>query len=191
MNDPLNRTNAPHIIRLFDACFKQGVIDSCNAADDYSVREFLENHYCKWTFGRVDEPDDYDWRSFRFVLYRWARDYNLTSLAENYIIMIRKPNYLWCLLPYCMWFYMMGIREWLDYPNPQNIGVFKMELRVHWNPHIRTKKMTRMDFISYMHEASFMYKKFDDENKLVCDSTMDSFCQAVYDLTRDYVTGKR
>lgn len=190
MNDPLNRTNAPAIIRLFDVCFKQGVIDAYETGDNFAVQEFISAHFGKWTFGSIGESEDYDWRSFRFVLYRWARENGLTNLAENYIIMIRKPNYLWCLLPYCMWFYLMGAREWLDYPSPSQIEVFKMTSRIHWSPSCKVKRMTRMDFISYMHEACFEYRKFDDELKLVGDNTMDSFCQAVYDLTRAYVTGK-
>lgn len=190
MKDPLNRANAPAIIRLFDACFRQGVLDSYAAEDDFVVREFLMAHKGKWTFGTVAEPEGHDWRSYRFILYRWARENGLTNLAENYIIMIRKMNYLWCLLPYCLWFYIMGVQEWISYPNTQGIEVFKMHKRTHWDPNQKVKSFTRMDYISYMHEAAFEYKKLADDEKPVGDVTMDSFCQAIYDLTRDYVTRK-
>lgn len=188
MRDPLNRANGPAIIRLYDACFKRGVIDACEANDDYAVREFISKHKFKWTFGTIKEPDGVDWRSFRFILYRIARETGLMGLSENYIAMIRKTNYLWCLLPYCMWFYLMGAQEWLAYPSVPQIEIFKSHKRVHWDPNCPVKKFTRMDYISYMHEASFEYRKFDDENKPVTDTLMDSYCNAVFDITKSYVS---
>lgn len=188
MKDPLNRTSGPAIIRLFDVCFKQGVIDACGAGDDYAVRDFVSRHKFKWTFGTISEPEGVDWRSFRFILYRWCREHGITTLAENYIIMIRKQNYLWCLLPYCMWFYLMGAEEWLAYPAASQIEIFKMNNRVHWDPNTPVKKFTRMDYISYMHEAAFAYKKFESEHKPVTDGLMESYCQAIFDLTKNYGT---
>lgn len=188
--DILNRTSAPAIIRMFDVCFKHGVLDAYNMSDDYSVREFVFKHKNKWTFGVIGEHQDFDWRSFRFVLYRWARENGLTTLAENYIIMIRRMDYHWSLLPYCMWFYLMGAQEWLSYPNMSQIELFKLHTRIHWDPSSPVKKFTRMDYISYLHEACHAYKDPDNENKGASDMAMDSFCEALYDLTREYVKRK-
>jgi len=189
MNDsPLNRKNAPSIIRLFDVCLKRGVLDAAGARDDYSVREFILEHKKLFKFGTISEPVGHDWRSYRFVLYRWARENSLTSLAENYIMEIRRQNYVWCLLPYCLWFYIMGAEEWLEYPNASSIEMFKVNGRIHWNPAVVTRQITKMDYISYMHEAAFAYKAMDAEDKLVSDSCIDGFCSAVYDLTRKYAT---
>ena len=183
MKDPLNRTNGVAIVRLFDVCFKQGVVDSSEIEDDYAVRDFISKHKFKFTFGTIQEPDGVDWRSFRFIVYRWARENGLTNLAENYIIMIRKTNYLWCLLPYCMWFYLMGAKEWLAYPVQPKLSIFKMHRRIHWDPNSPVKKFTRMDYVSYMHEACFFYKKLDEENMLASVTAMESYCQAIFDLT--------
>ena len=84
----------------------------------------------------------------------------------------------------------MGVEEWLSYPSATQIEIFKMNKRIHWDPNQPVKRFTRMDYISYMHEACFAYKKLDEENKPVTDTAMDSFCQAVYDLTREYVSRK-
>lgn len=186
MKDPLNRTNGPAIIRLFDVCFKRGVIDACEIADDYAVRDFISTHKFKWTFGTINEPDGVDWRAYRFILYRWSRESGMTGLAENYIIMIRKTNYLWCLLPFCMWFYLMGAQEWLAYPASHKIEIFKMHKKVHWDPNCPVRAFTRMDYISYMHEAAFAYRKLDEDLKPVTDTLMESYCQAIYDVSRSY-----
>lgn len=186
--DPLNRANGPAILRLFDACFKRGVIDACEAEDDYAVRDFISRHKSNWTFGTIQEPAEMDWRTYRFILYRWSREMGCTSFAENYLLMVRKTNYLWCLLPYCMYFYLMGAEEWIAYPAQPKIGIFKMNKRVHWDPNCPVKKFTRTDYISYMHEASFAYRKLDEEKRIVSCSLMEAYCQAVFDVTRKYVT---
>ena len=191
MRDPLNRRNAPGIIRLFDTCFRQGVFDACDAGDDCMVRDFVSRHRSSWTFGTILGADEEDWRSFRFIVYRWARENGNTFIAENYLIMIRKTNYLWCILPFCMWFYLMGAEEWLAYPDPTRIQVFKANKRTHWNQNVKVKAMTRMDFISYMHDACFQYRSLEPEKKLVNDLAMDNYCSAVFDLTRPYAKGGR
>lgn len=195
--DPLNRTSGPQIVRFFDICFKQGVLDAYNYGDKYGAKEFLNNHMAAWDFGVLGEPDDYDWEMWRFTLYRWARRNHLTSFAENYIFRISKKNYLWYLLPFCMRFYMLGIQEWLDYPQPMAIERFKQEKKVHWapqeNPSMR--KITKNDFISYMQEFTYDYRRsqdnFEPDKRPMSVVTMDGYCQAIHDLTRKYDRGRK
>ena len=184
MKDPLNRENGQAILRLFDACFKQGVLDAYGAGDDFAVRDFVSRYNGKFTFATFDEPDGIDWRSYRFVLYKWARVNRCSRLAENYVLRIRSLNYLWCLLPYCMWFYMMGAKEWLSFPNSSAIAIFKMRGRVHWDPDDPMKVFKRMDYVSYMHEACAAYDKLDEEDKPVSGRVMASFVEAIYTITR-------
>lgn len=190
MISPLNRTNAPMIVRFFDICFKQGVLDACDLGDDYGVREFIEEHRNSFTFGILGQPDDYDWQMFRFTLYRWARSAKMTGLAENYIYEIRKKNYLWCFLLYCLRFYILGMEEWLKYPNQVAIQMFKKERKIHWDPSIEPKKFSVFDVISYMHEFAADYRRIPEDERPVGSFTMDDYCSAIYDLTRKYVTGK-
>ena len=188
MTDPLNRANASYLSRFFDICFRRGVMDACAAEDDYLIREFVERHKGHCSFGVIGDELGCSWQEYRFFLYRWAREGGLTSLAENYILQIRKTNYLWCFLPYCMWFYLMGAREWLEYPAASALGVFKADKKVHWNPKAPNHRFRLPDYISYMHEAAYAYKRIPDEEKIVTTGLMDNFCVAVYDLTRKYVS---
>ena len=184
--DVLNRTSAPQILRFFDVCFKQGVIDAGNYGDDLSVREFLESHREDWTFGALGEEEGCDWKWYRFILYRWARASHQANFAEDYIYQIKRVNYLWCFLPFCMRFYLMGLEEWLAYPVYSSLDRFKLEMRRHWNPNLPVKKITPMDTISYMHEFAHQYRNAPEGAKLLSPFTMDGFCQAVYNLTRAF-----
>lgn len=183
--NPLNRTNGPHILHLFDVCFKQGVVDASQATS-FDAQDFVRRHSEDWSFGVLSEDAEIDWQFFRFVLYRWCRKTNLTKFAETYILRISAKNYLWCLLPYCMRFYMLGVSEWLKYPSPVRLEVFKSEPRTHWDRENNMAKFTKMDYISYMHEFAHAYQQLPEEERPVSSVAMDSFCSAVFDLTRKY-----
>lgn len=193
MSDPLNRTSAPQIVRFFDICFKQGVLDAYNFSDNYEAKVFLDKHKESFDFGVLGEPDDYDWEMWRFTLYRWARHNHLTQFSENYVYRIVRKNYLWYLLPFCMRFYLMGIEEWLDYPNPAAIERFKQTARVHWAPQ-KNKSLQRItvnDFISYMQEFVYAYRRHPEEKRDMNVGVMDGYCQAIHDLTRKYDSGRK
>lgn len=195
MRSPLNRTSAPTILRFFDLCFKQGVIDAYEFANDYDAKVFWRKHKEAWDFGVLGEPDDYDWEMWRFTLYRWGRLNHFTKFTETYIYKITKKNYLWYILPYCMRFYLMGIEEWLDYPAPQNIERFKKESKIHWKPmpsHLR--KITKNDWISYMQEFVYTFRRSplsEGEDRVMSWKTFDAYEQAIHDLTRGYDTEKK
>lgn len=186
----LNRTTAPMVIRFFDICFKQGVIDAYEYGDDLGAREFYEQKMFDWSFGLLSEPGDLDWQAFRFQLYWWARKNSMRTLAESYLFRIRTKTYFWCVLPYCMRFYLMGIGEWLKYPNPAGIEIFKGAPRVHWDPSEPTKKFTRTDSISYLHSFEFEFRNVPEPKREISLTLMSSFIRALFDLSRRYVTGK-
>lgn len=186
----LNRTSAPQVLRFFGVCFKQGVIDAFEFGSDVDTREFYEQKKDDWTFGILGEPDDFDWEAFRYKTYWWARKNHMKALAENYIFKIRHINYLWCFLPYCMRFYLLGIKEWLDYPNPAGLELFKITPNVHWNPNEPVRQITRTDIFSYLHEYEFEYKRYAGDEKLFMANSMASFTQALFELSRKYKVKK-
>ena len=67
-----------------------------------------------------------------------------------------------------------------------DLCLFKMHKKVHWDPNCPVRAFTRMDYISYMHEAAFAYRKLDEDLKPVTDTLMESYCQAIYDTSRSY-----
>lgn len=185
MRSPLNSSTGPQVLRFFDVCFKRGVQDAAALEDDYRVRDFVLKHEEDWSFGVLGEPDDFDWKLFRFVLYRWARAARLTQLAERYLFMIRAVNPYWAILPFCMRFYLMGVKEWLAYPNPMGLDVFRNTPKIHWAPQQGvSKKFTRPDYIAYMQEFSLIHRRLPEDRRLMNARTMDDYCMAIYDVSR-------
>lgn len=192
---PLNRTTAPQVVRFFDVCFKQGVIDAYNYHDNYGAKDFLQRFKESWDFGVLGEPEDFDWEMWRFTLYRWARYNRFTRFAQEHIYSIVRKDYLWYMLPFCMRFYLMGIEEWLAYPAPTKLELFKKEFRVHWKPVLtQVRKMSVDDYISYMQEFTYEFRRSpysQGENRKMSPRTMDAYCMAIHDLTRKYDTGRK
>ena len=185
----LTRTTAPKVVRFMYFCFQRGVLDAYELGSDSDAREFYDEKSESWEFGTLSRPDETDWKAFRSQLYWWAREHRMTTLAETYIFRIRNKNYTWCLLPYCMRFYLMGIKEWLEYPNPGRVEYFKQVNRDHWNPNAKVKTMTRTDIISYLHTFEFDFRRLEENNLEISEASMSSFIQALFDRSRKYVTG--
>lgn len=190
----VNKTTAKQIIRLLDYCFKMGVVEACYLEDDYAVKDWLEEHKPLWTYGSLSEPETpYDWQRWRYTLFRWTRLISLRHLGETYIDLIRKSmGFHYALLPLSMRFYLMGVEEWIDYPNRQKIELFVNTLYVHWKP-MKPATLQNMrvdDYISYIQEFIYELGKLPEEDRdKVCKvSLANSFVQALWQFTRRYTT---
>ena len=191
---PLNRTTAPQVIRLFDSCFKRGVLDAFSQDDDFGVREWLQRHKEAGDFGLVYDDENFDFRRWRFTIERWAREDRLGSVGDAYLnsMYVRSKNntYLYAILPMTMRFYLMGVEEWLEYPNPISIEVFKHTKKVHWKQvpeHM--KNMTTQDFLSILQEFVYERQRLNIEGDLSFRK-YDGFSDAMWRYTRKYEVPK-
>lgn len=188
----LNRRTAPQIVSLCAMCFKQGVLDAYEQGDDYAAKEFLDQHKAGWTYGVLGEPDDYDWKMWRFSLYRWCRHHGLARFAEEYLYEVKKFNYAFCPIVLSMRFYLMGIEEWLAYPNPVGIERFRRETMVHWKIEPGTvRKFSRKSIIIEMQSMAYQYRRRPESDWEVSGGVMVEFGTAMVALTSKLVYNKR
>ena len=185
----MNRTTGPQCIRLLDICFRQGVFDACELDDNVYAKEFLDTMLETGGYGLLLEPtSNYDARRWQLALYRMCRFENLRSLVEGYIdrVHMYKNTYLWALIPITMRFYLMGIQEWLEYPNPNALELFRHNRRVHWKKTTsHLKAITRQDFITLVQE--FVYERQDRnfEGDLSA-AKYDGFANALWRTNQKY-----
>lgn len=183
----LDRNIAPSIIKLFDLCFRQGVLDAYEFHDDYEAKDFVARHKEAWDFAVLGKPEPYLWDEWRFTLFHWARMNGMNKLAVEHIYQITKKNPQWYLLPHCMCFYLKGIEEWLEFPDPTRIEIFKKGKFVHWKkmpPGLQ--KMDKNDIISSMHEFVFDFRRLPREERPFSVMTFDGYARAMHTLTRAY-----
>lgn len=185
-------SNGHDMLGFFDVMFKKGVEDAASCGDAFEVRAFHDDRTEDWRFGSLDVEGEMTWHDYQFLVYRAARMTGYKTLAEEFISAIWKMNYNWCFLPYCMRFYLLGIGEWLAYPNPSGLAYFKTWSGVHWDPNTKMpRKFTRMDYISYMHGFAFEYRRLPEAERYVTPKVMDNFTRAIYDVTKKYASNSR
>ncbi len=189
MVSPLNRSTAPQAIKLFDYCFKQGVLDACELEDDYYARDFLEARLADGGYGLLGEPvEEWNWHHWQNILYRYCRLGRIGKISETYIDRVHRyrNTFVFAILPICMRFYLMGIQEWLDYPNPCNKEIFKQDKRVHWKPvPSYLRRITTADFISLVQDFVYERKHLGLENDL-SPRHYDSFAMAMWRCVQKY-----
>lgn len=190
----LNRENARQVLRLFDYCFKQGVIDAMEYDDNYTAEEFVDEVKENLFYGLLGEFGmQTDWKHWRMILYRFCRMANLPRVGA-YVDAVRKLDFQFCVIPMAMRFYAMGVEEWVEFPSPTNMAIFKVTPYIHWKPmksHMRHMKVD--DFISYVQEFCFERRYVAEEarKKDAKDFHYEGFCQALWQLTRkDFTYGK-
>lgn len=187
MSQLLNRGSARHILRMMAYCLKQGVLDAAGMEDDYAVKEFYAKHWDKWDFGYLGEPDDYDWKMFRFSLYMMCRRSHLSMFADSYLYEIRRPDYLFCPLIFAMRFYLMGVKEWIDYPNRSKIDIYRMEVSpMHFTPGtIFSRKMRRTNVLAIIQDIAYRYRRWAGDRADVKPSgnVVVEFSSALFTLT--------
>lgn len=186
----LNRTTGPQVIKLFDSCFKRGVLDSAAMDDDYAVRDWYERHIADWSYGLVYDDDDFDWKRWRFTLTKWCREDRLGSVGDNYIdgpgLRTYNKNFLFAVIPLTMRFYLMGVEEWLEYPNPISLELFRHTRKIHWKPvaeHMKVMKTS--DFRSYMQDFIYERQRMALDGDLSA-SQYDGFSIAMYKFTTKF-----
>ncbi len=187
---PLNRTTAPQVIRLFDSCFKRGVLDACAQDDAYALVDWLDRHKKAGDYGLVYDDDDFDFKRWRFTIERWCREDRLGSVGDTYIgapcLRTSQKTFLFAVLPMTMRFYMMGVEEWLDYQNPLSLERFKHTKKIHWKPMAKhLQVITTQDFLSLLQEFIYERQKMKLEGDLTA-AQYDSFSIAMYKFTRKY-----
>lgn len=189
MKSLITRRTAPEIIRLLDFCYKKGVIDACETEDDYAVQEWYDGVFQNGKYGLLTHiGEDFDWKKWRFFLLRWCRENRLSSLGYDYIDTIRQVNgFSYVLLPMAMRFYLMGVGEWLQYPNEHALELFRRTARRRWLNTL-PKHMMNMktdDYISLIQEFVYEFRKHPmPEMSKLSKNALSDFEIAMWQCTR-------
>lgn len=178
----INRQTSRMILKLFDTCFKKGVQDAYEADNEHWCQEFIEARHTRGDFGLLDVTDSYTWGEWRMILARWCRYTKNMKLCPKFLDRIYTTNFYWAIFPIAMDFYILGIKEWLEYPNPLKLEIFKYESSVHWKPMPRKglQKMSTDDKVSYVQEFAYERERTDPD----AHGKYTSFAQELWAFTR-------
>jgi len=189
MRSPLNLKTAPEILRLFDSCFRRGVIEACEAEDDFAVKEWFDATFHQGKYGLVSFPEEsFDWKRWRFMLLRWCREERMSTLGFDYIDGIRKVSgFQYMVIPMTMRFYLMGVQEWLEYPNELAMAFFKTNRKIHWSDKVPKfmRAFRKEDYIAYIQEFIYEFQNFPmEEMHKLGPKAMVDFEMVMWQITR-------
>ena len=187
MANLITRTVASQMLSLFDYAFKKGVLDAADMRDEYYCTEFIRKRESTVSYGTLDNPYDMDWKEWKLTLNRWCAMGRLAHLYQNFIGRINRPGYLMVVLPITQDFYVMGIKEWLEYSNPRPLEVFRTQSKVHWKP-IDGKTMSKIkndNLVTLAQEFAYNRShRVDELEDLITPKAYEVFGLELWKMTR-------
>lgn len=152
----INRTSITQILALFDYAYKRGVVDAYEEGDDARCEKFVEEMSQSSEYGLLADDFRMSTREWKFIVGSWCHERRLIRLQTKYIERIYAKNHLAAILPVVQDFYVRGVKDWLEYPNPTRVEVFKNSSRAKWLISGRDRKiMTPYDYASKVQEFCF------------------------------------
>lgn len=131
----LNWLNMNSLMRLMYQCYRKGVLDACEMNDDFFCQEFVDRHTENGTYGVLYLEGDMSRNEWIFTLYMLCREKRMFPLYKNYLEEVRSSQGMYGVtFPILMDFYLLGVKAWLEYPNPIRRGPFMHEKRTKWMP---------------------------------------------------------
>lgn len=131
---PINYYSARALMRLFDACYKMGVEDAIEVGDEAQCMEFCAKMYAPMKFGRITKDFTYTWREWKFRLSQMLHEGTMYARKglEFFNCVGSYGNYLSCVFPIAMDFYMRGIKDYCKHPNPSKWVMFNSKGFMLW-----------------------------------------------------------
>lgn len=182
----IDRSTVKLVLRLLEYSFRQGVLDACKYQDEFLCREFIRQRRENHDFGTLDIGEPLDWEEWRYILTKWSMRCHIHTVCEKYLDKIVSMNYNWVIFPVAMEFYILGIEEYLEYPNIRNLELFKNKPRVHWYCDGRPFKGINTESIVTMIQDICYTRKRKDAFAQGCPSAIsyDAFCRTIWTCTR-------
>ena len=175
IENAINKRNLRSLLILFDYFYKRGVIDAMEKTDIWNARDFVirmrENH----TFGTIDRDLSLGWRQW-LVLLRYECSLHRWAAARKILGFIRSYNgYLATILPLTMAFYLKGVEDYCDHPNPVYKTLFLSKNFSQWKEKIKTRNALGM-----IEEVQLMTVEIGNEDNGLDNKDFITMSEVIY-----------
>lgn len=136
------------LTHLFHRVYKQGILDAIDQNDLFKCKEFVSEMRQTCTFGFLDTPK-MDWREWRFHLIRLGMDTPYGPSCTQYLsLALNYTGYPAVVFPIAMDFYLEGVKDFCQYPNPAILQDFLKRKFPKWGKPRRLKRVrTSIDIV--------------------------------------------
>lgn len=150
------------ILSIFNTCYKQGVMDAEDVGDGELYASFEHELSVPGVYGRINDFDRYDIHGWRIQLLQML--FHKSEAHKNFLLrMDIKKDYINCVFPISLEFYLMGIRDYNANPTIHNFDLFDNDKMQRW-----TKKgidrVAKSDIMVWVQSFGFKRSQIDFNN---------------------------
>lgn len=140
----INKSNLKRVLILLDRFYKMGVIDAMEKTDQWQARDFVSRMRESGTYGTIDRDYSMGWKQWLVFLKcectiqkMWTQRALLQTITSN-------SGYMFTIVPMTMAFYLKGIEDYWDNPNPVNKTFFLSKDFSLWGEKIKHRNINGM-----------------------------------------------
>ncbi len=154
----------PYIIMsIFNLSYKAGVMDAEDVDDPELYSSYEREMSVSGCYGRINNYQRYDIHGWRIQLLQLMR--GKASSCLNFLLkMDIGKNYMNCVYPLSLEFYMMGIRDYNENPTIHDFYLFDNSRCERWTKN-GIVHVSKMELLSFVQEFGFKRSVIDSETR--------------------------
>lgn len=151
------------IFNIFNTCYKAGVMDAEDIGDAEMYASFEREVSVPGVYGRINSFERYDINGWRIMLLQML--FKNSDAHKKFLIRAEiNKDFINCVFPISLEFYLMGIRDFNTYPTIHDFSLFDNTKFQRWTRK-GIVKVSRSDMFVYVQSFGFRRSQIDFNNK--------------------------
>lgn len=140
----INKSNLRRVLILFDYFYKMGVIDAMSKTDQWQARDFVSRMRESKAYGTIDRDYSMGWKQWLTLVRYECTLKKWNSLRDLLMCITSSKGYVATILPLTMAYYLKGIEDYWDHPNPVNKTIFLSKAFNLWGERVKSRNIRGM-----------------------------------------------
>ena len=140
----INKSNLRWVLILFDHFYRMGVIDAMEKTDRWQARDFVSRMRESGTYGTIDRDYSMGWKQWLALVRYECSLQNWKATRKILGCITSSRGYVATILPMTMAYYLKGVEDYWNNPNPVNKTLFLSKNFNLWDDKIKSRKISRM-----------------------------------------------
>lgn len=140
----INKSNLKWVLILFDHFYRMGVIDAMDKTDQWQARDFISRMRESGTYGTIDRDYSMGWKQWLALVRYECSLQNWRTTREILGCITSSRGYVATILPMTMAYYLKGIEDYWNNPNPVNKTLFLSKNFNLWAEKIKSRNINGM-----------------------------------------------
>lgn len=140
----INKRNLRKVFILFDHFYKMGVIDAMEKTDQWQARDFISRMRESGLYGTIEKDYSMGWKQWLALVRYECSLKNWLSVRDLLACITSSRGYVATILPLTMAYYLKGVEDYWNNPNPVNKTLFLSKDFNVWGEKIKSRNIKGM-----------------------------------------------